>query len=63
MSVTGVFDDSAITEAMHYMLRPFPIREKDDEIMVDGLIDYLYPGKDFEVERGGAHFYIKKKIE
>ena len=56
----NVFGDSAVDDAMRIMLDPFPKGNHANGIEVDGLIDLLYPGNDFEVERGITLVFIKK---
>lgn len=56
-----IFGDSAVDDAMRVMLDPVPSVERGGSIENDGLIDLLYPGVDFEVERGITLVYIKKR--
>lgn len=42
----GLFDMSDMADALNTMLNPFPAGDKKAPIELDGIIDYLYPGKD-----------------
>lgn len=59
----NIFGDRAVDDAINITLDPFPFGNDTHDIATDGLIDLLYPGPDFEVERGITLVYIKKKAE
>ena len=42
----GLFGMSDMADALNTMLDPFPVGDKKTPIELDGIIDYLYPGKD-----------------
>ena len=57
----NIFGGSEVDDAMRIMLDPFPKGKSTKSIECDGLVDLMYPGNDFDVERGITLVYIKKK--